>query len=414
MTTTAPPTTEPGGDTPTTDERPVAPPGAQRSRWWQVTWVKALIASILVLTLVALLTLLATDSSRGDDLDPRSAGPSGTLALAELLRHRGVAVERGGTAGAGATLVVPFSGRLDPAELGRILDDSSSATRIVLLTAGDVPGTPLVEGRLQGISTRAPDCGLGAATTAGDVRIGGRTYRNAGTSCYGGSLVTARRGDTELIVLGSPVLLTNDALDEQGDAALALGLLGGIGVPGEPSHSVVWYQPTLDPQRASPGLLSLLPDGVLWATLQLLVAAVVAALWRGRRLGPVVEEPLPVVVPAAETVEGRARLYAAGRARGAAAAALRAGARARLGAAVSHGGEPDPTGLVTTVAARTGRHPGEVAALLYGSAEPSRTSGSSGSGAGGSATPADIPADDAGLLRLADEIDRLEREVRAR
>ena len=43
------------------------------------------------------------------------------------------------------------------------------------------------------------------------------------------------------------------------------------------------------------------------------------ALWRARRLGPVVAEPLPVVVRAAETVEGRARLYRRGGARGQAA-----------------------------------------------------------------------------------------------
>lgn len=395
--TTFPLVADRADEAPPADEQPNTPPPPRGARWWKLGWVRALVASVLVLVVVALLTLVATGKSRGGDLDPRSADPSGTLALAEMLRHRGVAVDRSGAAGAGATLVVPFAGRLEPAELGRILDNSASASRIVLLSAGDVPGTPLVEGSQQGSSTRAPNCTLGAAATAGPAEIGGRTYRNAATPCYNGSLVTTRRGKTELIVLGSPVLLTNDALDHQGNAALALGLLGGIGVPGEPSRSVVWYQPTLDPNRDSPGLFSLLPNGVLWATLQLFLAALVAALWRARRLGPIVEEPLPVVVPAAETVEGRARLYAAGRARGAASAALRAGARARLGAAVSHGGEPDPTGLVTTVAARTGRHPGEVGALLYGSAGP-----------------ADTPADDAGLIRLADEIDRLEREVRAR
>ncbi|WP_217991162.1 hypothetical protein [Mobilicoccus massiliensis] len=33
------------------------------------------------------------------------------------------------------------------------------------------------------------------------------------------------------------------------------------------------------------------------------------ALWRGRRLGPLVTEPLPVAVPADETTRARARLY---------------------------------------------------------------------------------------------------------
>jgi hypothetical protein len=40
------------------------------------------------------------------------------------------------------------------------------------------------------------------------------------------------------------------------------------------------------------------------------LVAVAAAVWRGRRLGPLVVERMPVVVRAAETTEGRARLAA--------------------------------------------------------------------------------------------------------
>lgn len=401
--TSAPPTPSPG---PGPLRKTTAP------RWWRRPAVRAAVLVALVLGLVVGLTLLATDESSGEDLDPRSAAPTGTLALAELLRDRGVAVDRGPGAGPGATLVVPFAGRLDPAELERLLDASAGANRVLLLSAADVPGTGITEGRLQGVSSRQPACSLPAATTAGSAEVGGRTYRGAGTSCYGGSLGTADRGGTPVVVLGSPTLLTNEALESDGNAALALGLFSGEGLPGQPSGSVVWYQPALDPAAEPPGLIDLLPDGVLWAVLQLFVAAVVVALWRGRRLGPVVEEPLPVVVPAAETVEGRARLYAAGRARSAAAEALRAGARARLGNAVDVGGEPEPTSLVTTVAARSGRQPGEIAELLYGSAERTGPFGAAGpdlAGAGGGA-----PVDDAALIRLADEIDRLEREVRGR
>jgi hypothetical protein len=70
------------------------------------------------------------------------------------------------------------------------------------------------------------------------------------------------------------------------------------------------------------------------------------------------------------------------------------------------------------VAVRSGRHPGEIAALLYGSAGPSGTAAGlpAGSvpGAAGPFLPGAPPADDQALVRLADEIDRLEREVRAR
>jgi hypothetical protein len=67
---------------------------------------------------------------------------------------------------------------------------------------------------------------------------------------------------------------------------------------------------------------------------------------------------------------------------------------------------------VTAVAARSGRHPEEVATLLYG---PARGAGPSGTETGATASgPVAEPADDAALIRLADEIDRLEREVRGR
>jgi hypothetical protein len=118
----------------------------------------------------------------------------------------------------------------------------------------------------------------------------------------------------------------------------------------------------------------------------------------------VVEEPLPVVVPASEAVQGRSRLYEAAQAREAAAGALRAGTRRRLGQAMSGGRSPDPSVLVPAVAGRTGRQPAEVAALLYGAAGPGQTGQ-------GQTSP---PLDDAALVRLADELDQLEREVRAR
>src|SRR5690606_41722785 len=55
----------------------------------------------------------------------------------------------------------------------------------------------------------------------------------------------------------------------------------------------------------------------------LIVVVVLLAWWQGRRLGPLVTEPLPVVVRASETVEGRGRLYRSRRARDRAAEALR-------------------------------------------------------------------------------------------
>ena len=124
--------------------------------------------------------------------------------------------------------------------------------------------------------------------------------------------------------------------------------------------------------------------------MQLAVAVLLLALWRARRLGPVVVEPLPVVVRAAETVEGRARLYRRSGARG---HGSRGAARRRPGPAGTALGLPrraEPPAVVAAVAGRSGRTGPDVAALLYGAA----------------------PADDGALVRLADDLDALEREVR--
>ncbi|BBE23352.1 hypothetical protein MN0502_22350 [Arthrobacter sp. MN05-02] len=94
-------------------------------------------------------------------------------------------------------------------------------------------------------------------------------------------------------------------ISDEGHAALALGVLGS-------SPTLVWYEPTgADVVASGEGIdpLTLLPAWVDHLLVWLLACSVLAMLWRGRRLGPLAAEPLPVVVRAAETAEGRARLY---------------------------------------------------------------------------------------------------------
>src|SRR5690606_24859502 len=129
-------------------------------------------------------------------------------------------------------------------------------------------------------------------------------------------------GTRTVTAVDDPAVVRNDTVLEQGDAALALNLLGAHG-------RLVWLVPDpLDASALDDGGTpapsgSVLPPwaGVvgLWALLVVLVAAV----WRARRLGPLVAEELPVVVRAAETTRGRGRLYRRARSRGHAAAGLR-------------------------------------------------------------------------------------------
>ena len=82
------------------------------------------------------------------------------------------------------------------------------------------------------------------------------------------------------------------------------------------------------PRPAS--IFDLIPENVTWIVWQLWLVVLLVALWKGRRVGPLVAEELPVVVRASETVEGRGRLYRSRRARDRAAEALRTATLQRL------------------------------------------------------------------------------------
>jgi hypothetical protein len=402
--------------------------------------VLAAAALVAVVALVALAGVLLGDRSRGGTSDPRSAKPGGSLAIAELLRDRGVNVRRvtdeGALRAGTGTVVVPLPARLDSAELRRLADGARGGGDLVLVAPASaaleelgVPATTEGDGSVR---AREPGCGLREARTAGVALVGGQAYRGgAGTvGCYptagGDALVVVSTGAGRIVLVGGDDLIRNDQLADEGNAALALGLLG--------RHPTLdWFMPP--PGRAEAvgardTLVSLLPDRVTTAAWQCLAAVAVLALWRVRRLGPPVAEALPVVVRAAEAVEGRARLYGAARAHAQAARALRAGARARLAAGIGLGdgavagargpvslpgseidrvaggavAEPDPTLLTSAVAVRTGLPPWQVAALLYGA-------GTAAGPAGAAAAAGGEPADDAALVRLADDLDRLDRQV---
>lgn len=387
------------GSRPTTATGPTVRSVVRTARWP--------VLAVLALVLVAGLVALFAGAGAGGALDPRSYSPTGTHALAALLGRQGVPVElvtSTDRALVGATplstTVLTHPELLSAADLGRlgrtpggllVLGADQAAVDALRLPV-DVLGTSRS-------TVRRPACTLPAAVRAGAVRLGGALYAvhagpppaaaptagtpATGTGCYasgGAAGLLALPGGR--VLLGSAAPLTNERLAEQGDAALALGLLG-------PAHRVVWLLPADTGQtpggRAS--LSDLLPTSVVAAAVQLALGIVVLALWRARRLGRVVTEPLPVVVRAAETVEGRGRLYHATHAHEAAAEALRNASR--HAATRWLGVSADGAGLVDAAAARTGRPAAAVASLLYGP----------------------VPDDDAALVRLAADLARFDTEV---
>ncbi len=370
------------------------------------------------------------------------------MALARLVRAHGVTVtatnDPAETANepdpADVTIVLAHPQRASRQALDRLAQLAGQGSDVVLLepdaTVVDALGLPVtVTGRVPS-GTPSPQCQLSEATTAGAVTLGGRSaFRATGpdaaelTMCYPVEsasvlvVVPAPRapgrpreaaGPGRFVLIGNAGFMTNDRLDEQGSAALAIGLLNR-------HRTLSWVTPQLGAPDAVArrGLLDLLPDRVPLACLQLGLAAVVLALWRGRRLGPPVPEPLPVVVRAAETVEGRGRLYAAAQARDLAAAVLRATTRGRLAerlglptrtrpARPGDTGQPeaDPAALVASVATRTGRSPTEITLLLYGSEMSQGAPAAAGTALATGVT-------DEALVALVDQLDALDRQVAA-
>lgn len=371
---------------------------------------RGLLLGLAVILVAGIAIAAARSSDQHGRLDPRSADPYGSRAVAELLKARGVTTqvvttldEATDAATPGTTLLVTAPDLLTPRQQSQLRTTMrESASRTVLLSPGSSSLSTLAPGvraeRRTTVSPRSPQCSLPAALRAGDADTGGVRYTTETTgadACYlsDGLATLLRVPDTtthDTVLLGAPDILYNNRLDKQGNASLALQLLGS-------RPHLVWYLPSLADASATDGgessFYNLVPPGWLWATLQLALAAALAAIWRARRLGPLVTEQLPVAVRASETTEGRARLYRRSNARDRASSALRSATRTRLapllGVPASRAHASDA--LIPAISSHLPTTVRDLPALLFGTA----------------------PADDAALIRLADELDALEREVRA-
>jgi len=396
----APPGTPAGAVTPPS---PAAVRERLARRWSRARWVVAVTVVVLLSGLVIAVT---TPRAPGGSLEPDGTGQDGARALAQILRHQGVKVTevtRSQDAARQAdddatTLVVVKPTLLGPRQLDRLV--RARPGRLVLVAPDAVVLNRLVPSvQPAGIlpaKVRPAGCDDDDAQVAGPAYGGGHVYRLAsgasGAVCYpaegvagAGSYVATTVDGRDVRIIGQERLLVNRWLADHGDAALAIRALG--------AHSrVVWYVP--DPLEVAqgqerPSLFDLLPSWVFWVAAQLAVAVLLAIAWRARRFGRLVTEPLPVVVRAAETEEGRARLYRQSHSRGRAAATLRTAALRRLATRLAVPAGTTPEQVATLVAETTGRPDGEVQGILLGSA----------------------PAGDAALVALADDLDTLERQV---
>lgn len=311
----------------------------------------------------AIVSLFATrDWVARPPLDPEGPGAHGARAIVNILAEQGVEVvattrraETLDALGPDTTLVLTDPWSLSDDTIRELV--AAAGDTVVLDPQGAVADllAPGAAHAGYGAAPTEPACELPAARRAGAIEPGRAFTAPAGAeACYpvgdGFALLRVPGGSGHVTLIDGTVLFDNAHLAEQGNAALGLGLIG--------SHErVVWYVPSLEDAEtggAAPALGDLVPPWVTPAIVLLLAAGLAAALWRGRRFGPLVAERLPVTVRGSETLEGRARLYARAAEPAHAADLLRAGATARMARRLGLPAGATPLEVADAAAARLG------------------------------------------------------------
>ena len=385
-------------------------------------------AAVLVLLLAIGSLLVVGQSEEAVPLSPESAAPDGTRALAEVLRGQGIAVVvttslddtaaavDSGAAGAAIVMHDP-EGILSDDQRDRlatlsptlVLLDPDFATLRSLAPGVAAAGTPDDD-------PLDADCALAELVAVDEASPAGSAYRVTGadgtesdsgaddtdSGSGSGSKVTAtclrsesddapdayslvrlEYGDRTTTVLGATGALTNGTILDLDNAALALTLLGT-------APRLVWYLPS-PADAATPTTAELSPPWVSPLIVLAVLTAIAAAVWRGRRFGPLIVENLPVVVRARETMEGRARLYQSSSARLRALDAIRVGTISRLATRCGLSSRAAVEEVVLAVAAAVGAEPGDIRSTLLDT----------------------VPNTDAELVRLSDRLLEIEAAVRA-
>lgn len=364
-----------------------------------------IIAALFLLSVAIVSMNLVGTAVEGPPLDPTSPHGSGTQALVEVLRQQGVDVivttslndTRDALTESGNSTL--FFSNFD----GYLTDDQTAeasvlASTVVLAEPGIaalLAVAPEVANAGTRVGTVTAECSSPLASKAPEITAGPSSLRIIDSDaeaigCYGNDdlgygLISLDRDNTQLLLLGATTALTNGDITTADNASFALRVLGQ-------HDTLVWYTPSFADVSDSGGVKTydeLAPDWVLpvvWLTALTLFAA---ALWRGRRFGPLVIEKLPVTVRSSETMQGRARLYEKTAARLHTLDALRIGSIRRLAALCGMASTASVDDVINRIAPLIDQPVAQLRGLLIDVA----------------------PANDNDLLALSDELLTLEQRV---
>lgn len=378
---------------------------------------------IVALGVGALAAIAIATTPPGAAMDPEGVGPAGGAALVAVLEQNGVDVVTATSIDDVTTalqdnddrtsVVVANTSNLGTAAATTLRQEALGTDRIVLLSPSSAQlralradATGLAVGAAIQLDSR---CDIGTIDE-GDSLIGIDSRYETGKGTTGAKVcfpLTLQTDDGEsgegdhgaglvdlpstsahpaITIVGTTTGFANGAITEQDNAAIALRLLGG-------SPRLIWYQPSItdiaDSDASDLGGDSPVPAWLAPTLTLVAFSLMVLAVVRGRRLGRLVREPLPVIVRAVETTESRGRLYRRAQDRLRAATVLRLATldrlRARLG--LRRGDPVDD--VARAISAAAGLPVSEVLDLVAGP----------------------DPTDDAALVRLAQDLSDLEEKA---
>lgn len=357
---------------------------------------RVVFAVLLVIGLLAVAWAAGRPPEDGEALDPRSSGELGARGLVLFLREMGadVTLSRAGpTPATDVTLVLDDT--LTEATREEVGDWVADGGTLVVADPFSLLSAPLAEesGGLGDLLTGDLErgvCDVNALADVADVDApaSARYLVPAdGASCFGDGesafVVSAPVGAGTVVSVGSQTVFLNDALDRRDHAVLAGALLA----PEPGTRVTVLERPA--PGEGDESLSDLVSDGVKAALVQLAVAFLVYALFRARRLGRPVPEPLPVQIAGSELVVAVGGLIQQTRDPGRAAAVLQDDTRRTLARRLGLPVDADATVVADAVADRVAVDRDHVVELLTRAAV----------------------SDEAELVHLAQDLDAIRQET---
>ncbi|MGH2705086.1 MAG: DUF4350 domain-containing protein [Actinomycetota bacterium] len=309
--------------------------------------------------MLVVLTVVAGSQGAGSE-----AGPGGTLALRRFLASMGRSVEQSDRLpppGATLVLLADLRGEQEAQRLLRWVDRGGrlvlAQPRSVTARQAGVADVGLLGEGDRSVSLR-PGCAAPVGLAARQIVVESadlalRALDPRSIACFpaaqGSFLVTTQRGQGSVAVLGGQSPLVNAHLLEAHNPRLALALLG--------DRREVVFGPALATGAEAPrqGVWEALPGPAKAVVIQIVLATLVFAAVRARRLGrPVLEEPISPI-PAGELVRATARLYQNAQAAPFAADLMRRGARRRLARRFGLPAGSDPSVLLDSAGAEGSR-----------------------------------------------------------